>query len=270
MIRRPRSWSARRRLRIPAAEVTRRQHRLRADVPEHRLRREPDLREQALRAAPRKVEHRVGILGSRVRRVADDRDDRVVLDVEQRARRALGQSPRHRLVDEMDRPGPQRPARPPSPAGASPVPAVSPRRCAMPWASRCARYAQPTSARLASPDRRRIGRIEEEHRRRGGRPERPLPLLAQQVAHRDRDVAEVDVDRARRERTCGTPCSDRRRRRTRRSGAATRRAASAPRTGRPRSAATRRESCCAANTADSRAARASRRRACTCRSAGSP
>ena len=35
-------------------------------------------------------------------RIADDRDDRVVLDVEERARRALRQSARHRLVDEVD------------------------------------------------------------------------------------------------------------------------------------------------------------------------
>jgi hypothetical protein len=53
-------------------------------VVEHRLRRKPDLREQPLRAAAREVEHRVGVVG-RLRGIADDRNDRIVLDVEQRA-----------------------------------------------------------------------------------------------------------------------------------------------------------------------------------------
>jgi hypothetical protein len=35
-------------------------------------------------------------------RIADDRHQLVVLDVEQRARGALGQVARHRLVDEVD------------------------------------------------------------------------------------------------------------------------------------------------------------------------
>ena len=59
-------------------------------------------------------------------------------------------------------------------------------------------------------------------------------------------------------RTCGTRCSGRPRRRTRRSGGSTRRGASAPRRGRPRSAARWRGSCCAGCRAGSRAARASR------------
>ena len=44
-------------------------------------------------------------------------------------------------------------------------------------------------------DRRRVGGVEEEHRRRGAGVRALLALLAQQVPHRDRDVAEVDVHR---------------------------------------------------------------------------
>ena len=46
-------------------------------------------------------------------------------------------------------------------------------------------------------DRRRVRRVQEEHRRRRPRVELALALAAQQVAHRDRHVAEIDVDRAR-------------------------------------------------------------------------
>src|SRR5439155_14653282 len=49
-------------LRIAAAQVAGRQHALRADLVEHRLGGEPDLREEALRAAARKIEHRIGVL----------------------------------------------------------------------------------------------------------------------------------------------------------------------------------------------------------------
>jgi hypothetical protein len=94
----------RRRLRVAAAQVARRQHGLRADFVEHRLGGQADLREQALRAAAREVEHRVAVVirGADLLRVADDRDDLVVLDVEQGACGALGQARRHRLVDEVD------------------------------------------------------------------------------------------------------------------------------------------------------------------------
>ena len=43
--------------------------------------------------------------------------------------------------------------------------------------------------------RRRIGRVQEPHRRDRARIESPLALASQEVAHRDRHVAEVDVDR---------------------------------------------------------------------------
>ena len=92
---------ARRGLRIAAAEIARRQHRLHADVVEHRLRREADLAEQPLRAAAREIEHRVRVVAGFLR-IADDRHDARILDVEQRARAFLRQIARHRLVDEVD------------------------------------------------------------------------------------------------------------------------------------------------------------------------
>ena len=88
-------------LRVAAAQVARRQHGVCADVVEHGLGGQPDLAEQALRAAAREVEHRVGVAVGLLR-VADHRDDLVVLDVEQRAAGALGQVAGHRLVDEVD------------------------------------------------------------------------------------------------------------------------------------------------------------------------
>ena len=88
-------------LRVAAAQVPRRQHRLHAGMPEHCLSREPDLREQTLRAATREVEDRLGVRGRRLR-VADDRDVVLVLDVEQRPGRLLRQVARHLLVDEVD------------------------------------------------------------------------------------------------------------------------------------------------------------------------
>ena len=88
-------------LRIAAAQIPRRQHRLHADMPQHRLRREADLREQPLRAAAREVEHRFGLAG-RALRIADDRHVAGILDVEQRTRGLLRQVARHLLVDEMD------------------------------------------------------------------------------------------------------------------------------------------------------------------------
>ena len=76
---------ARAALRVAAAQVAGRQHRLHAGVPEHRLRRQADLREQPLRAAAGEIEHRLAVGVGRLR-VADDRHVLLVLDVEQRAR----------------------------------------------------------------------------------------------------------------------------------------------------------------------------------------
>ena len=69
-------------LRIAAAQIARRQHRDRPDVEQHRLRGEADLTEQTLGAAPREIEHRVGVLGHFLC-IANHRDHRAILDVEQ-------------------------------------------------------------------------------------------------------------------------------------------------------------------------------------------
>jgi hypothetical protein len=88
-------------LRVAAAQVARRQHGGGAHVVEHGLGGEADLAEQALGAAAREVEHRVRLVrltcGLRITGMT-----MVVLDVEQRAGRALGQVARHGLVDEVD------------------------------------------------------------------------------------------------------------------------------------------------------------------------
>ena len=66
-------------------------------------------------------------------------------------------------------------------------------------AARCALKPTSTIAVRMTLIVSRAGRVEEEHRRLARRPEALLAHLAQQVAHVHRDVAEVDVDRARRQ-----------------------------------------------------------------------
>ena len=127
-------------------------------------------------------------------RVADDRHVIAVLDVEQRARGLFRQPARHLLVDEVDHLLAQR--RPP--AGRR-------RRPARLGRSELAERAVPDALRLVAPvdhhlarelDRARVVRVQEEHRG-GFRRVRPACAHASQhVAHRHRDVAEVDVDRA--------------------------------------------------------------------------
>ena len=89
-------------LRIAAAQVARRQH---ASA------RRRDRASPASRGPPARTAAPSRSPGNRTRRpsrrltrrgIADDRHDRVVLDVEQRARGALRQPARHRLVDEVD------------------------------------------------------------------------------------------------------------------------------------------------------------------------
>ena len=181
-------------LRITAAEVARRQHHLRADVPEHRLRGEPHLREQPLRAAAGEVEHRL-LLVRGTRRIADDGDDRIVLDVEERPRGALRQAARHRLVEEVHHllGHRRRPDRRRRPLGLRARDAdARGDLVAQPLRTEAPVDHQP----LRGADRRRIRRVEEEHRRRGAGPPLLLAGASQQVAHGDRHVAEVDVDRA--------------------------------------------------------------------------
>ncbi len=179
-------------LRITAAQVARRQHGLHTHVPQHRLRREANLREQPFAAAAGKVEHRLGV--RRALRIADHRDVARILDVEQRARGLLRQIARHLLVDEVNHLRPQRRF-----AG----------RCRR--ASRLCTGGQPQHAvrqalraitpadqhRACELDRFRPRRVQEKHRRCRAGIEFLLAHFAQQVAHGHADVAEVDVDRTR-------------------------------------------------------------------------
>ena len=183
---------ARAALRITAAQIARWQHGLYADMPEHRLRGQTDLREQPLGAAARKIEDRLGIDRHRAR-IADDRHIARILDVEQRARRLLGQIARHLLVDEVDHLlGELRF----SDGG---------RRLRGLGLGRRLEHIVGNALRLVAPvdhdfageiDRARIGRVQKEHRGGRARVEALLAHLAQQVAHRHRDITEVDIDRA--------------------------------------------------------------------------
>ena len=180
-------------LRVAAAQVTGRQHGLHSDVPQHRLRREADLREQSLRAAAGKIEHGIR-LAAGARRIANDRHVVTILDIEQRARRLLRQAARHFLVHEMHDLLFQRRL-----AGRR----RRPRRLR---ARERAQHAIAEPLRLEAPfehhlarelDRLGIGRVEEDHRCGGAGVEALLAHASQQVAHRHRHVAEVDVDRTR-------------------------------------------------------------------------
>ena len=153
------------------------------------------------------------------------------------------------------------------PASAS---ARSPSAFAHRCARRCARKPMPIMPSFAALDRRRVGRVEEQHRRRDARCSAARLRCGAGVAHRDRHVAEIDVDRARVHALVAdravvgdvaelveVPERD----------AAARLLLVEERLGQQ---AASRGSCCAGCRAGSRAARASRTPACTCRSAGSP
>ncbi len=189
-------------LRVAAAEIAGRQHRLRADVIEHRLRRQAHLREQPLRAATGEVEDGVAVVvvGTHLLRIADHRDDLFVLDVEQRARGALGQAAGHRLVDEVDdlRANRRRDFRRLAERRRwlLRLPLDQPKRLGDAVGQALALVAPADHQRAHGADRRGVLHRQESHRRRLGRHDFLLALLAQEIAHADRDVAEVDVDRA--------------------------------------------------------------------------
>ena len=87
-------------LRVAAAQVAGRQHGLHADVPQHGLRGQPDLGEQAFRAAAGEVEHGFGIF--RQFGVADDGDVFVAFDAEHGAGGLQRHMARQRAVHEVD------------------------------------------------------------------------------------------------------------------------------------------------------------------------
>ena len=181
-------------LRIAAAQVARRQHGDRAGLVQHRLCRQPDLAEQALGTAAREVEHCLAVLAGLVR-IADDGHDAVVLDVEQRARGFFRQIARHRFVDEVDHLRFQRCAahRGRRPFDLAFQQAETPGKLVADALS----LVSPRYHHLAHQfDGGRIGGVEKQHRRRSDRAEFFLALLAQEIAHRDRHIAEIDVNRA--------------------------------------------------------------------------
>ena len=182
-------------LRIAAAQIARRQHRLHAGMPEHGLRGQPDLREQALRTAARKVKHRLGFSCGALG-VADDRDVVLVFNVQQSAGRLFGQAAGHFLVDEVNHLLFDRRL------------ADAGRRLGRLLAGKGAQQVIGQALGLEADidhgtahelDGLRVGRVQEEHGRRIAGPERLLAHLAQQVAHVHRYIAKVDVDRARRQ-----------------------------------------------------------------------
>ena len=61
---------------------------------------------------------------------------------------------------------------------------------------RCALYPHVDHHLAHQLDGGRVGGVEEQHRRRGDRAEFLLALLAQEIAHGDRHIAEIDVHRA--------------------------------------------------------------------------
>ena len=87
-------------LRIAAAQIARRQHRLHARMPKHGLRGQAHLAKKLFRPATRKIKHRFGVC--RVSWVADDGHVVWVFNIQQGAGGFLGQAAGHFLVDEVD------------------------------------------------------------------------------------------------------------------------------------------------------------------------
>jgi len=180
-------------LRVTAAQVAWRQHGLHARMPQHGLGGQANLAEEALAAATRKVEHRLGLGGGRAR-VADDGDVVLVLDIQQRTCGLLGQAAGHLLVDEVDHLLPQRRR---AQRGRRRGGLLARGQREQPVHEALRPKAEADHARAHELDRARMGGVEEVHRRRLARAKTLLAHLAQQVAHVHGDIAEVDVHRAR-------------------------------------------------------------------------
>ena len=180
---------------VAAAQITRWQHSLHARVPQHGLGRQPHLAEQPLRPAAWEIKHRFGF-GRGGFRVANDRDVVLVFDVQQCAGGFLGQAAGHFFVDEVNH-------------------LLFDRRLAHGGGRRVSLLARHQLEHIVGQalgleahvhhrcahdlDGLRVGRVQKQHGRRVAGAKRLLPHLAQQVAHVHRHLAEVDVDRARRQ-----------------------------------------------------------------------
>ena len=86
---------------VAAAQITRRQNRLNTGVPEHGLRGQSHLAEQAFGAATWEIKHRFRLGGGGLR-VANNGHVILIFNVQQSARRFLGQAAWHLLVDEVN------------------------------------------------------------------------------------------------------------------------------------------------------------------------
>ena len=183
---------ARAALGITAAQVARRQHRLHTGMPKHGLRGQAHLAEQALRAAAGEVEHRLGLGGGGLR-VPDDGHIVLVLDVEQRPRRLLGQAARQLLVDEVDhllleRCGAYAGGRVRGLALAKALEHVNGQPLGL--------EAHAHHGFAQQLDGVGVGGVQHRHGHLVARTEALLAHLAQQVAHVHGHIAKVDLDRA--------------------------------------------------------------------------
>ena len=179
-------------LRIAAAQIARRQHSLHTRMPEHGLRGQAHLAEQALRPAAGEIEHSFGFSRGGLG-VADDGHIVPVFNVQQSPRCFLGQATGHLFVDEVDHllfdgRGPHRGRRLVALlAGKGFEHIIRQALCLEPDVHH---------ARAHELDGFGVGGIQEEHGRSIARTETLLTHLAQQVAHVHGHIAEVDLHRA--------------------------------------------------------------------------
>ena len=181
-------------LRIAAAQIAGRQHCLRADMPQHGLGGEADLAEQALRTAAGEVEHRFSVF--RELGVADDGHDAGVFHVQQRARGFLGQAAGHGFVDEVDHLLLDRSLA----DGGRRLPglgAYQPQAFTHRVAQSLGFVGDADQACAQRLDGGRILGGKKGHADGGAGVEALVAGLAQEVAHGHRNIAEVDLDRAR-------------------------------------------------------------------------
>ena len=183
------------RLRITAAKISGWQNGLHAEVIKHRLRRQPDLTKQPLRTAPGEIEHGFGIYAP-LACVADDRYHLVVLYIKQCTRGFLWQAARHRLVDKVDnlRLDCRRAHR----GGWSPGLHLGQQEFFCQRMCKPLNFISPVDHQsLDDLDRGRIGSVEIKHRGSGAGIEFLFAFFTQQISHRNRDIAKIDINRAR-------------------------------------------------------------------------
>ena len=161
-------------------------------MPQHRLRGQAHLAEQALRAAAREIKHRFGIdRGGGW--IADDRDVVFVFYVKQSAGGFLGQVAWHFLVHKMDDLRLDRCLAHAGRRGAGLTPG---QHCKCVVGHPLQFHAHPDHQTASQLDGLRARGIEHEHRRRIPGAEAFLAHFAQQIAHIHRHFTKIDVHRA--------------------------------------------------------------------------